>query len=78
MSILISILLACHSKFQVGIEEGWLIEPVVFFTGITFTIKACPFFSILFCIFLITIWSRKKKGNRCDLKKTNYNKVINN
>ena len=37
--------------------------------AITFTIKPCPFFSILFCIFLIIIiWSRKKKGNRFDLK----------
>ena len=27
----------------------------------------------MFCIFLILIiWSRKKKGNRCDLKKINY------
>ena len=32
MSILISILLACHSKFEIRIEEGWLIE-VVFFIG---------------------------------------------
>ena len=34
-----------------------------------FTIKPFPFFSILFCIFLIIIiWSGKKKGNSCDLK----------
>ena len=44
--------------------------------SITFTIKPCPVFSILFCIFhIITIWSRKKSGNRCDLKKIKYNKV---
>ena len=24
------------------------------------------------------IWSRKKKGNRCDLKQINYNKVNSN
>ena len=41
--------------------------------------KTCPFFSILFCIFLIIItWSMKKKGNRCVLKKINYNKVNSN
>ena len=45
----------------------------------TFTIKPCPFFSILFCMFLIIIiWPRKKKGKRCDLKKINYNKVNSN
>ena len=39
----------------------------------------CPFFSILFCIFLIIIiWSRKKRGNRCDFRKIDYNKVNSN
>ena len=33
MSILISFLLACHGKFQIRIEEGWLTEPVVFLIG---------------------------------------------
>ena len=42
-----------------------------------FIIKPCPFFSILFCIFLIII-VKKEKENRCDLKKINYNKVNNN
>ena len=41
--------------------------------------KTYPFFSILFCIFLIIfIWSRKKSGNRCDFKKIKYNKVNSN
>ena len=36
-------------------------------------------FSILFCIFLIIIiWSKKKKGNRWDLKKINYNNENSN
>ena len=36
-------------------------------------------FNSVFCIFLvIIIWSRKKKGNRCDLKRINYNKVNSN
>ena len=39
--------------------------------AITSTIQPCPFFSILSCIFLIII-ARKKKRNRCDLKKINY------
>ena len=35
--------------------------------------------SFLFCIFLIIIiWSRKKSGDRCDLKKIKYNKVNSN
>ena len=33
MSILISILLACHGKFQIRIEEGWLTELEVFLFG---------------------------------------------
>ena len=49
------------------------------FKFLTFAIKPCPFFSILFCIFLIIIiWSMKKKGNRFDLKQINYNKVNSN
>ena len=48
----------------------------IFYLPFTFAIQLSSFFSILFCIFLIIIiWSRKKKGNRCDLKKFNYNKV---
>ena len=45
-----------------------------------FTIKPCLFFTILFCIIflIIIIWSRKKKGNRYDLKKINYNKANSN
>ena len=45
--------------------------------AIIFTKKTCPFFSILFCIFLIIIiWSRKKSGNRCDFKKIKYNSFL--
>ena len=33
MSVLISILLGRHGKFEIRIEEGWLTEPVVFFIG---------------------------------------------
>ena len=33
MSTFISILLACHGKFKIRIEEGWLTEPVVFLMG---------------------------------------------
>ena len=33
MSILKSILLVCHGKFQIRIEEGWLTELVVFLIG---------------------------------------------
>ena len=29
----VNFLLACHDKFQIIIEEGWLTEPVVFFIG---------------------------------------------
>ena len=68
--ILISILLACHGKFQIIIEEGWLTEPVVFLIGHFIHYKTMSF------LFIIIKWSRKKKGNRCDLKKINYNKVI--
>ena len=47
--------------------------------AITFPLKSCPFFSIMFSIFLIIIvWSRKKKGNLCDLKNINHNKVNSN
>ena len=52
-------------------------EPVAFLIGHYIHYKPCPFFTILFCIFLIIIkWSTKKRGNRCDMKKINYNKVI--
>ena len=30
---IIIILLACHGKFEIRIEEGWLTEPVVFLIG---------------------------------------------
>ena len=76
MSILMTIFPACHGKFEIRIEGALLTEPVVFFIGHYIHYKTMSFFSILFCMFLIImIWSRKKKGNRCDLKNINYNKV---
>ena len=56
-------------------------NPLYSLLAITFNMKPCSFFSILFCIFLIIIiWSRKTKGNNnyCDLKKINKNKVNSN
>ena len=76
MSILISILLVCHGKFQIRIEEGWLTEPVVFLIGHFIHYKTMSFlFNSVLYFPIIIKWSRKKKGNRCDLKKINYNKV---
>ena len=33
VSIFINILVDCHGKFEIRIEEGWLTEPVTFFIG---------------------------------------------
>ena len=61
-------------KSPFWLEEGWLAEPVIFSIG-----HYIPYKTILLCIFLIIfIWSRKKKGNRCYLKKINYNEVNSN
>ena len=51
-----------------------LTEPVVSVIG-----HYIHFLFFLFCIFrIIIIWSRKKKRNRCDLKKISYNRVNSN
>ena len=33
VSILMNILLGCHGKFEIRIEEGWLTEPIIFLIG---------------------------------------------
>ena len=50
MSILIGILLACHCKFEIRIEEGRLTEPAVFFIGhyIYYKTMSCLFNSVLY------------------------------
>ena len=60
------------------IEDGPLTEPVGFFICHYIHCETMFFLFILVCIDHTTIISSKKtKGNRCDLKNTNNNKVNN-